>query len=134
MPAAELGAFTELQAGSYVLMDTTYGEMGTGFRQALFAIGMVMSRRTDRTATLNAGTKTVSVDKGLPRVLHPGARLIGMGDEHGRMQLDPGSDIAVGDRIALVPSHVDPTVNLHGSLHVVVDGHVEAWTIDGRRP
>jgi hypothetical protein len=29
---------------------------------------------------------------------------------------------------------VDPTVNLHATLHVVApDGDVEAWPVDGRR-
>lgn len=127
------GVFTEIQAGSYVLMDTTYGELGLGLEQALFGVATVISRRSSTTAALNAGTKALSVDKGMPHVLAEGARLVGMGDEHGRLALSAAATLEVGDRVLLVPSHVDPTVNLHDVLHVGSNGSVEVWPVDGRR-
>lgn len=130
---AAAGVFTEIQAGSYVLMDTTYGEIGLDFEQALFGVATVISRRSSTTAALNAGTKALSVDKGMPLVLAEGARLVGMGDEHGRLALSPSASLQVGDRVLLVPSHVDPTVNLHDVLHVGVAGNIEVWPVDGRR-
>ena len=42
---------------------------------------------------------------------------------------------AVGDRIELIPAHVDPTVAYHTSLHVVDREHekvLEVWPVDMR--
>ena len=61
--------------------------------------------------------------------------MVGLADEHATLRLEPASPLAVGDAILLIPAHIDPTVNLHGALHVVgPDGDVEAWPIDARRP
>ena len=38
---------TEIQAGSYALMDTAYAKLGLPFRQALFVVGTVISVRPD---------------------------------------------------------------------------------------
>ena len=52
-------------------------------------------------------------------------------DEHLTFSADPLP--AVGDRVRVIPGHVDPTVAYHERLHVV-DGHdvVEVWPVDLR--
>ena len=49
--------------------------------------------------------------------------------------MENGSDVpvAVGDRLRLVPSHSDTTVNLHDQYMVVRDGEVvDVWPIEAR--
>ncbi len=132
-PAISAGVLTEIQAGSYVLMDTTYADIGLELEQAVFGVATVISRRSASSAAINAGTKSMNTDKGMPRVLTAGARLVGMGDEHGRLALDRTANLDVGDRVLLVPSHLDPTVNLHDVLLVESHGDLAVWRIDGRR-
>lgn len=128
-----LSALDEVQAGSYVLMDGAYGRLGLPFAQALFVRSTVVSRRGDR-VVLDAGLKALSAEYGMPR--GDGlAEVSSLADEHATATVAPGSALEVGDAVLLVPAHVDPTVNLHGALHVVgPDGDVEAWPVDARRP
>jgi D-serine deaminase-like pyridoxal phosphate-dependent protein len=63
----------------------------------------------------------------------PGASVTALNDEHAVIALPPGADVRIGDRIHLVPSHTDPTVNLHDVFYVV-DGDrvVDVWPIAAR--
>ena len=55
-----------------------------------------------------------------------------MSDEHTRVRLSAGANYTIGDRIALIPSHVDPTVNLHPSLFACERDNLWEWPVDGR--
>jgi len=52
-------------------------------------------------------------------------------DEH--LTFKPAGPVRVGDRIRVVPAHVDPTVAYHDALHLT-DGDevVEKWPVDLR--
>jgi len=65
---------------------------------------------------------------------HPDSLYRFKGDEFGRLDLPSGIDVpAIGSRIALVPSHCDPTVNLHGVYHLVRAGEPAGiWPAEGR--
>jgi D-serine deaminase-like pyridoxal phosphate-dependent protein len=132
--AAEAGVLDEVQAGSYVLMDASYGRLGLGFEQALHCRATVVSRRGDR-AVLDAGLKALSAEYGMPSDAAGGLEVTALADEHATATvMGAGPAPEVGEAVLLVPAHVDPTVNLHGTLHVVgEDGGVEAWPVDGRR-
>jgi 3-hydroxy-D-aspartate aldolase len=55
------------------------------------------------------------------------------GDEHGVLRGLPAGVLPVGSTLQLVPSHCDPTVNLHDWLVGVRDGVVEElWAVDAR--
>ncbi|MGB8859767.1 MAG: alanine racemase, partial [Ilumatobacteraceae bacterium] len=58
---------TEVQAGSYALMDTYYARMGTPFEQACFVIGTVLSA-TPKFAVADVGLKAMGMDHGNPTV------------------------------------------------------------------
>jgi D-serine deaminase-like pyridoxal phosphate-dependent protein len=62
-----------------------------------------------------------------------GAKVTSLNDEHATIALPPDSPIKIGDRVELLPSHVDPTINLH-DLFYVVDGQtvVDVWPIAAR--
>jgi len=56
------------------------------------------------------------------------------GDEFGRLDLPQGvGPLAVGTRVVLIPSHCDPTVNLHGVYHLLREGSsAGTWPAEGR--
>jgi D-serine deaminase-like pyridoxal phosphate-dependent protein len=125
---------TEIQAGSYVLMDADYGRLGLPFEQALFVLGTVVSRPSPGRCVADCGHKACSKDHGNPAVEgFEGAAVRALNDEHAVIGVPPGSTIAVGDRIRLRPSHIDPTINLHDVLYAL-DGDlvVGVWPVSAR--
>jgi D-threonine aldolase len=120
---------TEVQAGSYALMDTAYAKLGLPFEQALFVVGTVISVRPDH-AVADVGLKALGMDHGNPSI--DGARVWFCSDEH--VTFAPGEvRPAVGDRVRVVPAHVDPTMAMH-VVAWLVDGDevLERWPIDLR--
>ncbi len=131
--AAEAGALTEIQAGSYVLMDARYASLGLPFETALYCCATVISRQGGR-AVLNAGLKALSAEHGMPQAVPPGLEIVDLSDEHAHLRLPAEQPLAVGDTVLVVPGHIDPTINLHGSLFVfTTPATVEEWPVDGRR-
>jgi D-serine deaminase-like pyridoxal phosphate-dependent protein len=122
---------TEVQAGSYVLMDTDYARVGVPFEQALTVLGTVVSRPAPDRCVADCGHKSMTKDHGLPLVRGvPGAEVVALNDEHATLRLPSDSTLNVGDRIELVPSHVDPTLNLHDVIYGVQRGQVVGtWPI-----
>jgi D-serine deaminase-like pyridoxal phosphate-dependent protein len=119
---------TEIQAGSYVLMDTAYGKLNLPFVQALSVLSTVIS--VSRTwAVADCGLKALGMDHGNPTV--EGGQVQFCSDEH--LTFVPDHPVRVGDRINVIPAHVDPTVAYHRQLHLV-DGEevVESWPVDLR--
>jgi D-serine deaminase-like pyridoxal phosphate-dependent protein len=82
---------------------------------------------------LDAGLKALAVDDGPPVPVAPGLRVVGLSDEHARLAVAPGVGLEVGDKVLLIPSHVDPTVNLHDALFVYDGSALARWPVDGRR-
>lgn len=123
---------TELQAGSYCLMDTEYVAHAPEFRNALFALGTVISRSAKGWAVLDTGLKCFAMDHGNPTVVDAGDCWF-VSDEHLTFGVAEGTDVRVGDRVRVLPAHVDPTVSQHERLHVVDgDDVVEVWEVDLR--
>ena len=119
---------TEIQAGSYALMDTAYGAIGHPFGQALSVLGTVVSVAATH-AVVDVGLKSLGMDHGLPTIADAQVRFCS--DEH--TTFAPETPVRVGDRVRVLPAHVDPTVVLHERMHVV-DGAevVETWDVDMR--
>ncbi len=121
---------TEIQAGSYALMDTAYGHLDLPFRQALSVLATVVSVSPGY-AVADCGLKALGMDHGNPTILD--ATVFFCSDEHVTFIPDEGSPVRVGDRIRVLPAHVDPTVAYHERMHIVdVDDVVEAWPVDLR--
>jgi len=119
---------TEIQAGSYALMDTAYAKLGLPFTQALTVLSTVISV-SDTWAVADCGLKALGMDHGNPSVA--AAEVWFCSDEH--LTFAPQASLRVGDRIRVLPAHVDPTVAYHEHLHVV-DGDevVDRWDVDLR--
>lgn len=117
---------TEIQAGSYALMDTAYGSLGLPFGQALSVLSTVISSN-DEWSVCDAGLKSLGMDHGNPTIEDHTVWFCS--DEH--VTFDPPEPVAT--RIRVLPAHVDPTVAYHETLHVV-DGEnvLEQWPVDMR--
>jgi D-threonine aldolase len=117
---------TEIQAGSYALMDTAYGKLGLPFQQAVFVLGTVISASADWSVA-NAGIKTLSTDHGNPQIAR--SKVWFCSDEH--TTFSPPRRI--GERVRITPSHVDPTLAMHERLYVCAgDEVVDVWPVDLR--
>ena len=130
--AAQAGALTEIQAGSYVLMDARYGSLDLPFEPALYSVATVISSRGPA-AVLNVGLKELTAEYGMPAIQLPGARVASLSDEHATVSLAPGTSLPVGHRVLLIPAHVDPAVNLYDCLFAWEDGALAEWPVEGRR-
>ena len=125
---------TEVQAGSYALMDTQYATLGLPFRQACWVIGTVIAA-TPKYAVADVGLKAMAMDHGNPTVETldgNGADVWFLSDEH--VTFVPHTGVAaIGDRIHVIPAHIDPTMALHETAWLV-SGHevIEPWPIDLR--
>jgi len=135
---AASGVFTELQVGSYAFMDGDYGANDwsgpLAFRHSLFLLATVMSVPAAGRAVVDAGLKSTTVECGQPRVAgRPELQYAAANDEHGVLKVAPDAAVRLGETLLLVPSHVDPTFNLHDSLVAYRDGVVEGvWDIAAR--
>ncbi len=122
----------EIQAGSYVLLDTAYDKLGLPFRRGLQVLATVVSVN-DRWAVADCGLKALGMDHGDPSI--DGASVWFCSDEHVTFAGDPAPH--VGDRVILWPAHIDPTIAYHEVLHVA-DGPgldaeiIDTWPVDLR--
>jgi D-serine deaminase-like pyridoxal phosphate-dependent protein len=138
--AQRCAGITEVQPGSFVFMDTSYRRvLGAEFEPALSLLATVISRPRPGEAVIDAGLKALSTDSGNAEPKdHPGMSYRPAGDEHGILAWNPAAlfaqpELRVGDRIELIPSHIDTSVNLHDVYHVTSNGRVvAAWPISAR--
>ncbi|HZQ86976.1 MAG TPA: alanine racemase [Acidimicrobiales bacterium] len=121
---------TEVQAGSYALMDTAYAALGLPFGQALSIEATVVSVSRGGWAVADCGLKALGMDHGPPVI--DGYDVWFCSDEHVTFS---GSPLPrVGERVRVWPAHIDPTVAYHERMHVA-DGDgavVETWPVDLR--
>lgn len=135
-----LGVATEVQAGSYALMDSSYARLGHPFGQALWLLGTVISASREGWAVADIGLKSHGMDHGDPQL--PGHRVWFLSDEHATFENDvqrgpAGVAVKVGDRVTFIPAHVDPTVAMHEQLWLVEgtddkDKVIDRWPVDLR--
>jgi D-serine deaminase-like pyridoxal phosphate-dependent protein len=126
----------EIQAGSYLLMDTAYaGVANLPFVHALSLLATVISVSPKGWAVADCGLKALGMDHGNPSI--PGAQVWFCSDEHITFSSKDGEDgigaVRVGDRVRVLPAHIDPTIALHERMYLVDDQTVlETWDVDMR--
>jgi D-serine deaminase-like pyridoxal phosphate-dependent protein len=122
-------------------MDCTYRRIhwdGAGapapFANALSILTSVVSCATRERVVVDAGWKSASCDSGMPVVKGmDGVGFTFAGDEHGKLALPDGVQVSAGDKLELLPSHCDTTVNLYDQYVCVRGDKVEAvWPIAAR--
>lgn len=140
----QAGIFTELQAGSYAVMDVEYGDVeltprpkASPFQPALFVATSVVSNNARGMVTTDAGLKRFATDGPEPRIATgapKGALYRFFGDEHGCVVFaDQSQKLELASVIECVVPHCDPTVNLYDYCHCVRgDKLVAIWPVDAR--
>jgi len=134
--STSFAGITEVQAGSYALMDAAYARLGLGFKNALSVLTTIANRPNEEQVITDAGLKTLTPEHGFPLVKgRPDLECHALSEEHGRLRAlaGPCTDLGVGDLLEFIPGHGCTTVNLHDYLYVIRDGHlVEVWPVAAR--
>jgi D-serine deaminase-like pyridoxal phosphate-dependent protein len=137
----ELKGLTELQAGSFVFMDTIYTEIGSkdgsefygDFGMALTVMTTVISKRHPHQCTIDAGNKALlrPTDQVKSR---PEVKILNQGAEYGILAWQDGDrDFKLGERVELYPSNLDMSTNVYDRYYVTRGEQVvDVWPIMGR--
>jgi D-serine deaminase-like pyridoxal phosphate-dependent protein len=126
--SGDFPGITEIQAGSYLLLDNIYFERGVPFQRSLTVLATVISTRGSDHAVLDCGVKTISGERGLPTLKDvPGARLTALHAEHALIELDPqlSSGLTPGQKVHVWVQYSDATVNLNSCMYGVRNGQLE---------
>ncbi len=124
---------TEIQAGSYVVMDNFHGAMISDFEQALTVLSTVISRRSDR-VVVDAGNKSMGAPA-LATICGHDLPVLRSDEEHGVFVATGDVTLEVGDVVELVPGYTPGTVNWYDAYHVVEgDRVVDIWPVIPRGP
>ncbi len=124
---------TEIQAGSYTLMDTQYTKLDLPFELALTVLATVISVNPKGWIVADAGLKALGMDHGDPSWAGGHGRVLFCSDEHVTLAPDDLGAWTVGDRVHLHAAHVDPTVARHEQMWVVEGTTVvDRWSVDLR--
>ena len=130
---AAFPGMTEIQAGTYVVMDNFHGVMVPGFEHSLTIQATVISRQSGH-VIVDAGSKSVADPADVTIVGHD-LPVFRFDEEHGIFDATGGSALRVGDAVALVPGYSPSTVNWYDVYHVVQeDVVVDIWPIIPRGP
>jgi D-serine deaminase-like pyridoxal phosphate-dependent protein len=145
---ASVPGVTEMRPGTYVFNDVNQMrvDQATPAECALSVLATVISRPAPGRAVLDAGSKSLFVEPARPGFALqeyegfgyvrqvPAARITGLSEEHAVVQVP--ADItfpAIGEKVAVIPNHVCPAVNLHDELHIVEgDDVIAVWPIEAR--
>lgn len=126
---------TEVQAGSYVLMDIFHKLEGVDLDNALTVLTTVISNPYPSKIITDVGMKSICTARGMPEVKGiEGVEISSFHVEHCQLKLkNPSKKIKVGDKLELIPYFCGPTVNLYDKFYATRRGKVEAeWEIMGR--
>jgi D-serine deaminase-like pyridoxal phosphate-dependent protein len=126
---------TEVQAGSYILMDRFHGALAPRFIPALTVLTTVVIQQ-GATLVLDCGRKSVGTDFGPPSLVkYPFYEARYLAEEHAIFDVDDRCALSLGDTAELVPGYTPSTVNLYDAYHVVEKGRVvDIWPIVPRGP
>ena len=121
---------TEIQAGSYSLMDTQYSQLNLPFEQAVWVVGTVISSGSSWSVA-DVGLKSLGMDHGNPSIENQSVWFCS--DEHITFATSTGDSPKVGSRIRVTPAHIDPTLAMHDIAWIVRgDAVIDQWAIDLR--
>lgn len=135
---------TEIRPGTYVFNDRN--TLGAGACErgdiALRVIAAVVSTAVPGRAIVDSGSKTLTNDRWISGTEgghgivdgFPDVTITALSEEHGHLDLAQSTArFEVGQRVAIIPNHVCPCVNLHDRIHFHRHGTVEGfWMVDAR--
>ena len=125
--AARHPHITEIQAGSYLLMDSSYVPFAPEFKPALTILATVISHTPGQRMVVDAGFRAMSGENGLPSIKgNNGLRPRALHIEHTIIEIaDPGVAVDVGDKIEIWVRFLDQTLGLHDHVYGIRKGEVE---------
>ena len=131
--AGDMPGVTEIQGGSYLLMETEYEYM-PDFQFAGKVLTTIISVPRPGVAVGDAGAKAVGGLKGLPRVENrSGVTPTQMDTDRIVFQVEDGANLEIGDQLLLIPGQQDAMVSRWDRFIGVRNGVVEAvWDIQAR--
>ena len=131
--AGDMPEVTEIQGGSYLVMETSYEYM-EDFHLAGKVLTSIISVPRPGTAIGDAGARAVGSMKGLPRVEgRPGVEAVDIDTDRTVFQVADGVELAVGDQVVLLPGQQDAMVSRWDRFIGIRDGMVETvWDIEAR--
>ena len=119
---------TDVQAGSYLLMDTRYLNLGAQFQRSLTVLSTVVSKRNRENAVIDCGVKAMSGERGLPVLKDmAGTNITALHAEHAPLEIAMSDfdGIEVGGKLEVWVEYSDATVNLHSRMYGVRNGEIE---------
>jgi D-serine deaminase-like pyridoxal phosphate-dependent protein len=132
---AALPHVSDVQAGTYVLMDSTYRFLAPEFEPAMAVIATVQTVRPGERVVVNAGAKRISTDWGSPELAGYASAFVYSAEEHTVFRLTGGDTPSVGDRVAIIPGHACTTMSLYRRAFGCRSGELErVLEIDARDP
>jgi len=103
------------------------------FDCALTLLTTVLSVKPEY-AVVDAGMKSLTNEFGAPMSVDGRLKAARLSEEHAHVTGEGIASLKPGDKIQLIPSHGDTTLNLHDVYHVTRAGRViEDWPILGAR-
>jgi len=109
--------YTQFQAGSYLFMDSTYNMLGLKFKQSLFMLTTVISKKQDHIVT-DAGVKSFTMDQNPPYYIHFPEAMISFSEEHSSLFVDD-APVKVGDKLYAIPGHCCTNINLFDRIYMI---------------
>jgi D-serine deaminase-like pyridoxal phosphate-dependent protein len=143
--ALEVAGISEMRPGNYVFYDAM--QVGFGVTDldhcALSIVAQVVSHQSPERAVIDAGAKAFSTDQGAHGTRtstghgivrgRPGIMVEKLSEEHGWLQLSPGENLVIGERLDIIPNHACVVANLFNEVAVVRDGKVvDRWRVAAR--
>jgi 3-hydroxy-D-aspartate aldolase len=134
--AGRLPGVTEVQAGSYVLMDYNYCQYRPEFAPAAKVLAGVISHPLETRAVVDSGHKATGPDLGVP-VLEgiTGAKAVRFSAEHGILDLEGEAtgQFMPQNKVWLVPFDLALCINQYDYIRAVRGGRLEGfWPITAR--
>ena len=135
---------TEIRPGTYVFNDRNTLGVGACAPEdiAVRVLATVVSASVPGRAIVDSGSKTLTTDRwisgndqGFGSIDgYPDMKLVGLSEEHGHLDLSRSANTPrAGERVAVVPNHVCPCINLHDRVYFHSQGEVlGSWEVDAR--
>ncbi len=126
--------------GTCPLWDWGYGDrfLDQPFQHAALVVTRVISKPTEGIITVDLGHKAVAAENPIERRFRflnlENYEVLSQSEEHGVIKVKGWEAVQLGDLLYALPYHICPTVALHETASIIVDGQVtEEWEVRARR-
>jgi D-serine deaminase-like pyridoxal phosphate-dependent protein len=134
---------TEFRPGTYVYNDRTQVALGAAHNDdcAATVLVTVVGRTSAAEVLIDAGSKLLTSDRMIVAhppptygevVGHPDWQVVRQSEEHGILDGPGINELAIGDRLSIIPNHICPVVNLVDRVVVVDGAECNAMWVDAR--